>query len=384
MAKATVHLSRSARAFSLALAAALIAALALATAAQALPARFWGAVPQSTLSTEQFDRLDGGGVESVRISLDWATLQPQRDAAIDWAGADLLIERAARAGIDVLPTVTGAPRWAVPSVRVPGGGGSEAPGRLPASGVAASGWKALLTQAVERYGPSGDFWATHPAVPMRPVRTWQIFNEPNFKFFVARPNPTEYGKLVRISSAAIKAADPAGKVVLAGLFAQPKGARTPAGKHTGINWFASDFLERMYKTTPGVKSSFNGVALHPYTGNWQSLTPAIEEVRGVLKANGDAGKGLWITELGWSSGPPRSDGSNSFAKGPAGQATQLKGAFKLLTAKQAKWRIQRLYWFSVDDAADVCNFCDGSGLFGPGFTPKKSWFAYVQFTGGTP
>ena len=140
----------------------------------------------------------------------------------------------------------------------------------------------------------------------------------------------------------------------------------------------------MYRTTPNVKASFEGVALHPYTGNWQTLTPEIEEVRGVLKANGDAGTGLWITELGWSSGPPSSDGSNSFAKGPAGQAAQLKGAFKLLTTNQAKWRIQRLYWFSMDDAKGVCNFCDGTGLFGPGFTPKKSWFAYVKFAGGTP
>jgi polysaccharide biosynthesis protein PslG len=384
VANATVHLSRSARAFALTLASALVAVLALAATAQALPARFWGVVPQSALSTEHANRLGQGGVESVRLSLDWSTLQPQRGGQFDWTGTDALVERSARAGIDVLPTVTGAPGWAVASVRVPGGGGSKAPGSLPASGEAAAGWKALLSAAVERYGPNGDFWATHPAVPLRPIRNWQIFNEPNFKFFVARPNPTEYGKLVKQSSAAIKAVDPGAKIVLAGLFAQPKGSRNSAGKHIGINWFASDFLEKMYKTTPGIKTRFNGVALHPYTGTWQYLTPEIEEVRDVLKAHGDAGKGLWITELGWSSGPPASDGSNSFAKGPAGQAAQLKGAFKLLVAKQAKWRIQRLYWFSVDDAQNVCNFCDGSGLFSEGFVPKKSWYQFVKFTGGTP
>ncbi len=37
---------------------------------------------------------------------------------------------------------------------------------------------------------------------MRPIRTWQIWNEPNFKYFVAKPNPGEYGKLVKISNAA--------------------------------------------------------------------------------------------------------------------------------------------------------------------------------------
>ena len=68
-------------------------------------------------------------------------------------------------------------------------------------------------------------------------------------------------------------------------------------------YFASDFLDLMYETTPGIKAKFNGVALHPYTGKYQELTPEIEEVRAVQKAHGDAAKALWITELGWS---PRS------------------------------------------------------------------------------
>jgi hypothetical protein len=149
-------------------------------------------------------------------------------------------------------------------------------------------------------------------------------------------------------------------------------------------YFAGDFLNRMYKATPGIKSKFNGVALHPYTGRYQDLTPKIEEVRTALRVNHDAAKTLWITELGWSSGPPQSDGSNSFAKGPAGQAKQLRGAFGLLERNRLKWRIPRVYWFSVDDAKGACNFCDGSGLFGPGFKPKKSWYEFVKFAGGTP
>jgi polysaccharide biosynthesis protein PslG len=381
---ATFQTGRRARALALTLTLTMTGMLAFAASAQALPARFWGAVPQSTLTSEQFQRLAQGGVESIRVPIDWAELQPQRGGPIDWAGTDLMVERAALAGVDLLPAITGAPAWAVPSARVVGGGGSRAPAHLPASGPAAGGWQNLLRQAAERYGPNGVFWSLRPTVPMQPIRTWQIWNEPNFKFFVAKPNPTEYGKLVQLSSTALKSVDPGAKIVLAGLFAQPKGARTATGRHASLNWFASDFLQRMYATTRGVKSRFNGVALHPYSANWQYLTPEIEEVREVLKANHDPSKSLWITELGWSSGPPASDGSNSFAKGPAGQARQLRGAFRLLTAKQAKWRIQRVYWFSVDDLSGSCNFCDGSGLFGPGFTPKKSWFEYVKFSGGTP
>ena len=58
---------------------------------------------------------------------------------------------------------------------------------------------------------------------------------------------------------------------------------------------------------------------------------------------------IWITELSWSSQHPRHN--NSFARGVGGQKRQLQGAFGLLKRKQKKWRIKRVYWFSVDDVA---------------------------------
>ena len=39
--------------------------------------------------------------------------------------------------------------------------------------------------------PSGR--RTRPS-PTGPIRIWQVWNEPNFKYFVARPNPAEYGQ----------------------------------------------------------------------------------------------------------------------------------------------------------------------------------------------
>src|SRR3954451_24258578 len=388
MVRATHHPMR--RSAALALVLALLGTLTFATRAQALPANFWGVVPQTTFSNEHFERLARGGVESVRVSLGWADLQSQRNGSIQWGGVDSLVERAAFAGLDVLPTISGAPIWAVPTARVQGGGGSKAPAHLPVRGAAAGGWCSLLIQAVERYGPNGQFWVTQRGVPVKPIRSWQIWNEPNFKYFVARPNPAEYGKLVKLSYSALKAADPGAELVLAGLFSEPLGGRyiRIQGKkktllhRSSINYFASYFLEQMYKSSPGIKSKFSAVALHPYTETWNYLTPEIEEVRDVLKASHDAAKALWITELGWSSGPRRSD--DAFAKGPAGQVAELRGSFRLLTANAAKWRIKRLYWFSVEDAKGNCNFCDGTGLFTEAFKPKRSWFEYVKFAGGRP
>lgn len=369
------------RAWTAVLAVAAMFAIS-ASAAQALPAGFWGVVPQSSLSNEQFQRLGNGGVESIRIPVGWPSVQPTQNGPFDWSSFDNQVEEATKAGIKVLPFVGGAPEWAVPSKKVAGAGGLEAPAYLPVKGAGRSGWAAFLTAAVARYGPTGSFWSDHPGLPKRPIRNWQIWNEPNFKYFIAKPNPAEYGKLVKNSYTALKAADPGAQIVLAGLFARPKGSRTAAGKHKSLNWYASDFVDRMYKTTPGVKAKFNGAALHPYTINASELPEVTEEFRNVLAANKDAGKGLWMTELGWSSG--KANTGNKFAKGPAGQARELKTAFTLLRNKQVKWKVKSVFWFSVDDAPGACNFCDGSGLFAKGFVPKRSWSAYVKFAGGTP
>jgi hypothetical protein len=235
----------------------------------------------------------------------------------------------------------------------------------------------MLRLAVLRYGPKGSFWRDHPELVKRPIRFWQIGNEPNFKYFVAKPNAADYGKLVMQSYAMLHRVDPGARVVLAGLFGEPAGCR----KKQPLSPCAADFIDQMYKRTPGLRKRFVGVSLHPYTGVWQGLKGQIEDIREVLKQHGDDRKGLWMTELGWSSQPPEPN-RNAFAKGVNGQRNQLKGAFRLLKRKQRPWRIRRVYWFSVDDVEDSCNFCDGSGLFGEGFKPKKSWYAYVHFAGG--
>ena len=381
MSKASEYKMRILRAWGAALAVTAIFAVS-ASAAHALPAGFWGVVPQSHLTEAQFQRLGGGGVESIRIPVGWGSVQQAKGGPFDWSGFDNQVEEAAKAGIKVLPFLSGAPEWAVPSKRVPGAGGLEAPARLPVSGAARSGWVGFLTAAVARYGPNGSFWSEHPGVPRRTIRNWQIWNEPNFKYFIAKPNPGQYGKLVKISYTALRAADPGAKLVLAGLFARPKGARTASGKHKSLNWYASDFLSQMYKRTPGLKARFDGVALHPYTIRAGELPSVTEEFRDVLVVNRDAGKGLWMTELGWSSS--KASSANQFAKGPSGQARELRTAFKTLRNKQVKWKVRSVFWFSVDDAPGACNFCDGSGLFAEGFVPKASWYSFVRFAGGQP
>jgi hypothetical protein len=354
--------------------------LAAAPSAMAVPADFWGVSPQNPPTAEQFQRLKAGGVDSVRIPIAWSGVQPFSSAEANFSASDILVAGATAAGLNVLPFVYEAPAWAVPRVRVPGSQ-AKAPKTVPVkTGAQRTAWANFLKLVVARYGPGGSFWVANPTLPASPISTWQIWNEENFKYFVARPNPADYGKLVSISYTAIKSVDPGAKLILGGMFARPGEAKLKVKPPQA--YYASDFLDRLYSTTPGIKKKFSGIALHPYTASYQQLIPDVEEFLSVLKTNHDAGKKLWITEIGWSS-EPKSPG-DSFAKGPNGQVTQLNGAFKLFKAKAAKWKLQRIYWFSVDDQPGICNFCGGSGLFADGFVPKKSWYAYVKFAGGTP
>lgn len=369
--------------------AVVIAGIAFATAAgihappaHAVPQNFWGVVPQGLLGPSTFQRLKRGGVDSVRVPISWSSVQSVRGRGFDWHTIDREVSEASRAGIDVLPFLTGAPRWAVRPAWVPGSHRSvKVPIRLPVSGVARAGWINFVRQAVARYGPGGSFWEEHSELPRRPLRFWQVWNEPNFKYFVVRPNPAQYGKLVQITNWAAKSVDPAARVVLGGLFARPREARWKVRPRQAF--FATDFLNRMYRSTPGVRRAFVGVALHPYSSRgYKELIPDIRGLRRVLARNRDARKGIWITELGWSSKPP--NGGNGFAKGLRGQARELRGAFGLLRRMQRRWDVRRVFWFSVDDQPGLCNFCDGTGLFAAGLRPKPAWFVFTRFAGGRP
>jgi polysaccharide biosynthesis protein PslG len=356
---------------------------ASASTALAVPSNFWGVDPQATPTPEQFQRLKEGGVDSVRVPVAWGVVQPTKGSAFDWSSIDPVMKGAALSGIEVLPFLTSAPSWAVPTVLVNAETKSYAPKNLPVKTAAQrAGWTAFVREAVLRYGPQGTFWTENPTIPQKPIRLWQIWNEENTRYFVARPDAGEYGKLVKLSSSVIKGADPGAKIILGGIVARPKDAEY-IHKRPRWAYFGTEFLEQMYKRTPGIKQKYDGVAIHPYTTSYKDLTPAIEEIRTTLKALHDPGEGLWLTEIGWSSDRPnRKNFFNSYEVGPQGQARELRGAFNVFRKYQARWRLKQVYWFSVDDAPGNCNFCDGSGLFGSGFKPKPAWRAFVGFTGG--
>jgi len=340
----------------------------------AAPAGFFGIAPQTALTDRDVEYMKAGGIESIRWPFPWNTIQPTRKGGYDWSSIDPVVSVAARHGLKVLPFLYGTPTWV-----------ARKPETIPIdSGVARREWTAFLRATVERYGPGGDFWTENapgvvqygPAIPRPlPIRNWQVWNEANFFYFAFPVSAQRYARLLNISSPVIKAADPGAKVLLTGLFGEPT-----AGAKRGMP--AVTFLEQLYRV-PGIKSRFDGVALHPYAVDAETLEELVEALHEVMIENRDRVP-FYITEMGW--GSQNDFKIVAFEQGIRGQVEQLRNSYAYLLENRRRLNLKQVYWFSWKDIAGACSFCDSVGLFrgGPKFRAKPSWRAFVALTGGRP
>lgn len=336
------------------------------------PKGFFGIGPQTRLTDEDASYMKAGKIETIRLPIAWSGVQPTANGGYNWTGVDEAVGIAARHGLKVLPFIYATPRWVAPK-----------PTTLPVdTAKGRQAWTAFLRAAVTRYGPGGEFWRLHaeegpsyePVIaPPQPIRTWQIWNEANFFYFAYPASPQRYARLLKLSSPAIKGADPAAKIVLTGLFGEPtaKGLRgMPSSK----------FLESLYRV-PGLKSYFDGIALHPYAADTETLEELVERLHEVTVKFHDRVP-LYITEMGWGSqNDPR---KVAFEQGIQGQVKQLRAAYGYLLENRARLDLKQVYWFSWKDLRGSCSFCDSVGLFRAGkqFRPKPAWRAFIALSGG--
>jgi hypothetical protein len=143
---------------------------------------------------------------------------------------------------------------------------------------------------------------------------------------------------------------------------------------------AVQYLRQLYGV-PGVRGSFDAVAVHPYAG---SLDGVDEQVKAVLKTIKRAGDdaGIWVTELGWASGGPR---DNGLVKTPKGQARLLTSSITTLIAKRVAWRIRGVLWYAWRDAPPEetdCEWCPMSGLRKQNGSPKPAAKAFKRLAFG--
>ena len=210
-----------------ALAIAVVSAALLSSAgtvaAKRLPYGFSGVVysgpgyaPPYPGIASDFARMRRAGVESVRLDVQWQLVEPER-GVLRFDLLDPMVRASAQHRMDLLPMVWTTPRWA-----------SQQPDRRDFSNWSPtnlSDYGAFLQQLIHRYGPRGDFWREHPRLPKRPIRAWQIWNEPSAGYWWATPDyRSSYVALLKAAYPAVHAADPRVKVVMAGLASFLSGA----------------------------------------------------------------------------------------------------------------------------------------------------------------
>src|SRR2546423_13967696 len=117
------------------------------------------------------ERQRGAGIGLIRQAFNWNEIEKTR-GRFDFSRYDDYVGELARHRMAVLPILFAPPSFR--SSKPPHGGprGTYPPRRPIEMAVFAR----LL---VDRYGPTGSFWRGPRGLPRRPIRAWQVWNEPN-------------------------------------------------------------------------------------------------------------------------------------------------------------------------------------------------------------
>ena len=210
------------------------------------------------------------GVDRVRLQSGWAKTEREK-GVYDFKWLDDIID--GLEGIGVKPWVSlsyGNPIYAVPEE-----GGQDYTGQkmFPMRSEAGrAAWSAYVTAIVKRYG--------------RRVRAWEIWNEPDVKFFLHVPEGSswarEYAEFVRFTSRLVKSADP-DAVVAACTAAGPGSSGT-------VELFSQD-----------IAAYVDVYSFHAYTAVPEQMSPAVARAfyDGVRKFAPDIR--FWRGEAGISS-----------------------------------------------------------------------------------
>jgi hypothetical protein len=235
----------------------------------------------------QLDAMTRAGVHVMRMDADWQLMEPGAPGPDGvhkwrWSRHDPFVEMFARHGIEWVPIIGYSATWAASR------SDSPLPGKSPPRDFAQ--YAAFASAFAQRYGERGSFWKEHPDLPYKPVKRYEIWNEPNLAkvFWWPKPDPRAFAQLYLQARAAIKAVDPTSTVITGGL----------AGRDD-----APSFTRRMFKSVPQLRGRVDGFGFHPYGRTAQESYIRTKLVRKALDSVGQAGVPLDITEVGWSTPP---------------------------------------------------------------------------------
>ncbi len=207
---------------------------------------------------------------------------------------------------------------------------------------------------------------------------YEIWNEPDEPQFWGGPvDVGHYVDILRAAAPRIRRADPGATVLLGAL--------------TGNNY---GYLGQVYDR--GGRSAFDAVAVHTDTaclveppssfgreggkiGRFSFL--GFRTVREVMVANGDGGKSIWMTELGWSTATSPCARGTWTGQKPAGvpEATQAADVAEAYHCLAGYPYVRAGLWFTLADSVGHGDELDHYGLLRADGSPKPAWDAFRRY-----
>jgi len=254
------------------------------------------------------------GFGTIRQRFSWAQIEPDR-GEYRWERWDEVLPIVRDSGLQVIAVLDTTPSWARPSWE---SDNQWAPPTL------ADDYARFAQAFARRYGPL--------------VMAYQIWDEPNIAPHWGKGpiDPGAYVELLRVSSEAIRGADPAAQIIAGGL--------APNLESGGRNMSDLLFLREMYRRGAGAYFDVLGAKCY---GFWSGsddrrVDPEVLNfsrvilLREEMARRGEAHKPIWALESGWCAlradwqGIPSPQGSDA----PLVQASRLDAAIQRV---QQEW-----------------------------------------------
>lgn len=284
----------------------------------------------------------------------------QPDPVDAWAKYDNIVSLAEAAGLEIIARLGNPPSWTRALTDTIG---TNAP--------------------PDDYDDFGEFVAAVAARYGAEIDYYQVWNEPNGndEWGLQDVDPEAYTRLLCLAYERIKAADP-GAVVLAG-------ALTPTVALEGRNLNDLIYLERMYAA--GAGDCFDVMSAQGY-GLWSGptdrrLRPSVINyphhvyLRDMMVRHGDAGKPLWISEMGWNAAPEPLPA----IYGRVNEEQQARYAVEAYERARSDWPWVGVvnYWFFKrhnDEERDQSWYY--FRMMEPDFTPLPVWESLAAYIPG--
>ena len=245
------------------------------------------------------------GVSWVREDFHWHRVQPRPDGW-DWTFSDAAMRALLSREISVLGVLGPSVGWATP-------------------------FSGDTPNDVSYYPPNPDAFVEYVRGVVtryrRYVHHWEIWNEPDHAiFWRPAPDAAAYADMLIRAAQTIRAIDPDAQILIG-----------------GVNPFDTTFLRSVAEY--GAWDSFDIIAIHPYVDPYSpedgNLAAAADGVRALAQQYGQ--KPIWVTELGWASGPGDRDA--------VGRSDEQEQASFLVRAMLALWEsgVERVFWYSFKD-----------------------------------